>query len=92
MIFSTRPWSAELGDPARPTELLGIQVIERVRNRPDERGALVALDDGRYAVTGPTLAVGSAADLQRYARRRLERAPSDAERGWWQEVVGAVAR
>jgi hypothetical protein len=33
----------------------------------------------------------AAADLQRYARRRLERAPTDAERGWWQEVMGAVA-
>jgi cell volume regulation protein A len=72
--------------------VLGVKVIERMRNRRDTRGALVALDDGRYAVTGPTLAVGSATDLQRYARRRLDRAASDAERGWWQEVLGAVAR
>jgi potassium/hydrogen antiporter len=92
VIFSTRPWAEALGDPARPTEVLGVPVIERLRNRRDARGALVALDDGRYAVTGPTLAIGSASDLQRYARRRLERSGSDAERGWWQEVVGAVAR
>jgi cell volume regulation protein A len=81
-----------MGDPARPTEVFGAKVIERMRNRRDVRGALVALDDGRYAVTGPTLAVGSPTDLQRYARRRLERAATDAERGWWQEVMGAVAR
>ena len=92
VIFSTRPWTADLGDPARPTEVLGVKVIERMRNRRDTRGALVALDDGRYAVTGPTMAVGSAVDIQRYARRRLDRAPTDAERGWWQEVLGAVAR
>jgi len=92
VIFSTRPWDEALGDPARPTEVAGVPVIERMRTRRDTRGALVALDDGRYAVTGPSLAVGSAADLQRYARRRLEKATSDAERGWWQEVIGAVAR
>jgi cell volume regulation protein A len=92
VIFSTGPWSADMGDPARPTEVFGAKVIERMRNRRDVRGALVALDDGRYAVTGPTLAVGSPTDLQRYARRRLERAATDAERGWWQEVMGAVAR
>jgi cell volume regulation protein A len=63
-----------------------------MRTRRDVRGALVALDDGRYAVTGPSMAVGSASDLQRYARRRLEKATSEAERGWWQEVIGAVAR
>jgi cell volume regulation protein A len=92
VIFSTGPWRSDMGDPARPTKLMGAKVIERMRNRRDVRGALVALDDGRYAVTGPTVAVGSAADVQRYARRRLDRAPTDAERGWWQEVIGAVAR
>jgi cell volume regulation protein A len=91
-IFSTRPWTEELGDPARPSELLGCAVVERMRTRRDVRGALVALDDGRYAVTGPSLAVGSSADLQRYARRRLVSSASDAEQGWWQEVIGAVSR
>ncbi|UGS38451.1 K(+)/H(+) antiporter NhaP2 [Capillimicrobium parvum] len=92
VIFSTRPWDDDLGDPARPAAVAGVPVIERMRTRRDTRGALVALDDGRYAVTGPSLAVGSASDLQRYARRRLEKARSEAERGWWQEVIGAVAR
>jgi cell volume regulation protein A len=92
VIFSTRRWSDDLGDPARPGAVLGVPVIERMRTRRDTRGALLALDDGRFAVTGPTLAVGSSTDVQRYARRRLESAHSDAERAWWQEVIGAVAR
>lgn len=92
VIFSTRRWHDDLGDPARPTEIHGVPVIERMRTRRDTRGALVALDDGRFAVTGPTLAVGSASDVQRYARRRLDAAKTEAERGWWQEVIGAVAR
>lgn len=92
VIFSTGPWNDEFGDPARPEQVLGVPVIERMRVRRDTRGSLVALADGRFAVTGPTLAVGSASDLQRYARRRIARAKSDAERTWWQEVIGAVAR
>ena len=50
------------------------------------------LDDGRYAITGPSLAIGAAAQIQRYARRRLNAEPDDTERAWWQEVVGALAR
>ncbi|MFN8204379.1 MAG: potassium/proton antiporter [Solirubrobacteraceae bacterium] len=92
VIFSTRPWDDALGDPAHPVEVASVPVIERMRIRRDTRGALVALDDGRYAVTGPSLAIGSASDIQRYARGRLERATTDAEKGWWQEVIGAVAR
>jgi cell volume regulation protein A len=92
VIFSTRPWTDDLGDPAGPKQVLGVDVIEHVRTRRDVRGALLALADGRFAVSGPSLTVGSAGDVQRYARRRLEGAESDAERGWWQEVIGAVAR
>ncbi len=50
------------------------------------------LDDGRYAIAGPSLAIGAAAQIQRYARRRLSADPSLDERSWWQEVVGALAR
>jgi cell volume regulation protein A len=92
VIFSTRRWNDDFGDPARPKEILGVPVIEHIRTRRDDRGALLALDDGRFAVTGPVLAVGAATDLQRYARRRLESAPTEAERAWWQQVIGAVAR
>ncbi len=92
MIFSARPWGPHDGDPGRPQELLGMEVVEHVRTRRDTRGALVALADGRYAITGPTLAVGAPKQLQRYARERLARASDDAEIAWWQEAIGALAR
>ncbi|HYP47844.1 MAG TPA: potassium/proton antiporter [Thermoleophilaceae bacterium] len=92
VIFSSRPWAEPDGDPGHPSELLGLPVIEHLRTRRDTRGALVALADGRYAVTGPVLAVGAAGQLQRYARRRLRDAGSEAEHAWWQEVIGALAR
>jgi potassium/hydrogen antiporter len=55
-------------------------------------GALVVLVDGRFAVTGPTLALGGPLQLQRYARRRLAAEDEAAARAWWQEVIGALAR
>jgi hypothetical protein len=53
-------------------------------------GALVALEDGRYAVTGPVLVAGSRDDVTAYARRRAEGADAD-DRAWLQTVVGALA-
>ena len=47
---------------------------------------------GIFDATGRLLAVGPAGDLQGVARRRLARASTPAERAWWQEVVGALAR
>jgi hypothetical protein len=35
--------------------------------------------------------VGSREQLQWHARRRLRTAKTDAERAWWQEVIGASA-
>jgi cell volume regulation protein A len=90
-VTSVRPWQPGDGDPSRPAEILGLAVIEQLRTRRDEPGALVALSDGRYAVTGRLLAVGPAAELQAFARRRLSGAAGPAERAWWQEVVGALA-
>jgi cell volume regulation protein A len=92
VIFSTRPWAEADGDPGRPREIEGSAVLRHLRTRRDEAGALVLLEDGRYAITGPALAVGAAAQIQRYARRRLSGRLVDAERAWWQEVVGALAR
>jgi cell volume regulation protein A len=69
----------------------GVPVVERLRTRRDVAGCLVALADGRYAVTGPFAAAGGAKSLELHARRRLARSADDAERAWWQEVVGAVA-
>jgi cell volume regulation protein A len=91
-VTSVRPWQDSDGDPSRPTHVVGQEVVDQLRTRRDEPGALVALADGRFAVTGRLLAVGPAGDLQGVARRRLARAETPADRAWWQEVVGALAR
>jgi potassium/hydrogen antiporter len=92
-VFSSRPWDDELdGDAGYPEEIDGIRVREHLRTRSEQRGALVTLTDGRYALTGSTLAVGGAKQIQAYARRRLAREKDDTARAWWQEVIGALAR
>jgi cell volume regulation protein A len=90
-IFTTRPWTDADGDPDAPEEVLGLEVIERLGTRWDVPGALVVLSDGRYAVTGPQVLVGSREQLQWHSRRRLRQAQTDPERAWWQEVIGASA-
>lgn len=90
-IFTTRPWTEDDGDPDAPTEVLGLKVVERLNTRWDVPGALVVLEDGRYAVTGPHLLVGAREQVQWHSRRRLKTATTDAERAWWQEVIGASA-
>jgi cell volume regulation protein A len=67
-------------------------VTEQLLSRLDRPGALVILEDGRYAFTGAILGVGPASALQDDARRRLVHARSDSERTWWREVIGALAR
>ena len=91
-VTSMRPWEEADGNPGRPTAVAGVEVVDQLRTRRDEPGALVALADGRYAVTGRLLAIGPSGELQGVARRRLVRATSPGERAWWQEVVGALAR
>jgi cell volume regulation protein A len=91
-VFTTRPWTEEDGDPAYPRRVMELAVIDHLRTRRDRRGALVGLEDGRFAITGPRLALGGGTQLQRYARRRLVEEEDDAARAWWQEVIGALAR
>jgi len=92
-VFTSRTWDEEVdGDPGFPSSVLGVDVREHLRTRRDRRGALVLLADGRFAVTGPTLAVGGARQLQGYARRRLAGEADETARAWWQEVIGAIAR
>jgi potassium/hydrogen antiporter len=91
-VTSVRPWEDGDGNPSRPAQIGGIEVVDQLRTRRDQPGALVALADGRYAVTGRLLAVGPSGELQAVARRRLARAESAADRAWWQEIVGALAR
>jgi cell volume regulation protein A len=91
-VFSTRPWTEADGDAGFPRDVEGVPVAEQIRTRRDTRGALVELMDGRFAVTGPLLAIGGPLQLQRYARRRLATEKDAAARAWWQEVIGALAR
>jgi cell volume regulation protein A len=91
-VTSVRPWQDSDGDPSRPAQIGGIEVVDQLRTRRDQPGALVALADGRYAVSGRLLAVGPSGERQAVARRRLARAETAADRAWWQEVVGALAR
>jgi cell volume regulation protein A len=67
-------------------------VAEQLLTRIDEAGALVRLEDGRYAFCGRTVSVGSSRTVQAAARRRLAAAESDAERAWWREIIGALAQ
>lgn len=90
-IFHVRGWSAQDGDPASAEQVAGRTVVDRLRTRRDIPGALVLLDDGYLAVTGPVLALGRERLLSEWVRRRARRAPTDAERAWWEEVLGALA-
>ena len=90
-VFTTRPWRYEDGDPGRPRTVGRVHVVEQLRTRRDAAGAVVALADGRFAFTGPVVAIGSAQQVQDAARRRLRIAASDADAAWWREVIGALA-
>jgi potassium/hydrogen antiporter len=91
-ISTTRPWDPSDGDPAYPRQIAGIPVREHLLTRIDQPGALVRLVDGRFAFTGSVVSVGSARSVQAAARRRLATASSAADREWWREVVGMLAR
>ncbi|HZB06534.1 MAG TPA: potassium/proton antiporter [Thermoleophilaceae bacterium] len=91
-VFTTRTWTEADGDAGFPKVIAAVPVAEQIRTRRDTRGALVVLEDGRFAVTGPLLAIGGPLQVQRYARRRLSAEKDAAARAWWQEVIGALAR
>ena len=71
-IFSVRPWAPTDGDPASPDGVAGKVVVEQLRSRHDQPGSVVVLEDGRYAVTGSLLIVGSAMQVRRQARKCLQ--------------------
>ncbi len=90
-IFSVRP--ARPGDdPLALVEVDGIPVLAVLRSRRDGVGAMAALADGRYAVTGDdVIAIGGRRALAGWCERRAARPGVDqAERAWWQEVTGAL--
>jgi hypothetical protein len=91
-ILTVRPWQSSDGNPAFPSRILGTPVHVQLLSRLDRPGALVTLEDGRYAFTGPILGVGPASALQEDARRRLVHADSETERAWWRDVIGELAR
>jgi potassium/hydrogen antiporter len=93
-VLRVRPLSADAvdGDVSRPRAVLGEPAVAQLRIRRDTPGSLVALADGRYAVTGPIVVVGSRQDITRFAQRRMRTLASDSpERAWLQNVIGAMA-
>src|SRR5918992_5134770 len=82
-VTTVRPWEDGDGNMSRPTAIQGRVVVDQLRTRRDQPGALVLLDDGRYAITGPLVAIGPAGELQQVVRRRLARAQTSGERAWW---------
>jgi cell volume regulation protein A len=93
-VFSVRPLRDGVvsGDVARPVAVAGHPVVGHLRIRRDVPGALVVLDDGRYAVTGPLVAIGGRESLREWSERRLRTLPADDdENAWLQNVNGALA-
>jgi potassium/hydrogen antiporter len=88
-VFTVKPYE-DAGSVTHPDRIEDIEVVAHLRTRRDVPGALVLLADGRYAITGPLLAVGPPRLLQRHVRQQLHRAESDQEQAWWQEVAGAL--
>jgi cell volume regulation protein A len=89
-VFSVRP-AQEGEDPLGLDQVSGVPVIAVMRTRNDTAGAMVALADGRYAVTGDVVAIGGRRALADWCERRAAReGVTAAERAWWQEVTGAL--
>jgi cell volume regulation protein A len=88
-VFTVRP--AKPGE-AIDEEIDGIPVIAVLRTREESDASMVALADGRFAVTGKgVLAIGGRRALAGWCERRAERPDVDGpERAWWQEVTGAL--
>ena len=87
-----RPWNPADGDAGAPAGIGDVPVYDRLLTRRDGvPGALVALEDGRFAFTGEVVGMGTRAALLEGARRQLRLASDDAERDWWRNVIGALA-
>jgi potassium/hydrogen antiporter len=85
-----RPWTAAAGDPAHPVRVAGLAVAEHRLMRADLPGALVVLEDGRQALTGPVYLIADRSELRRYAGERQARAGTNAEGRWWRDVLDAL--
>lgn len=92
-IFTVRRWRVADGDAGDPDRVAQVPVVRRLRTRRGSPGALVQLEDGRYAVTGDGIvAVGGSRQLFRFCRERIRRADDAQARAWWQEVAGVVSQ
>jgi cell volume regulation protein A len=90
-VFSSGPWTGD-ENPSRPQTLRGVSSVAQLRTRRDRPGAVIALEDGSVAFTGPVWAKGSVAAVQDAARRELVHSEDEADRTWWREVIGALAQ
>ena len=88
-VFTVRP---ARGDGELGEEIDGIPIVRVLRDRGERDAYLVALADGRFAVTGGGLiAIGGRRALAGWCEGRVDRDDVDAaERAWWQEVTGAL--
>lgn len=87
--FTAGPWRVADGDPTSPRAVLGVPVVKRLISRPARGVALVRLADRRYALTGPTVAVGLPRQLERFLRRSSHGSFDDR---WLAEIRGAIRR
>ena len=92
-VFTARLWRDADGDPGSPGEVDGVPVVGRIRTRRDRPGALLALSDGRFAVTGEgVVAIGGRNLLARWCVQRADVSGLEPEaRAWWQEVIGVLS-
>lgn len=88
-VFTVRP---ARGDDELGEEIDGIPIVTVLRDRGEQGAYLVALADGRFAVTGAgLLAIGGRRFLADWCESRVDREDvGAAERAWWQEVTGAL--
>jgi cell volume regulation protein A len=90
-VFTVRPGDGRIGVADRPTEVLGVEVLDTVLVRTDQSAALVVLADQRYAITGNVMAVGNARDVADYAGGRALRCPTRSDRRWFRECANALS-
>jgi potassium/hydrogen antiporter len=88
-VFTVRP---ARGDDELGETIDGIPIVTVLRDRGEQNAYLVALADGRFAVTGAgLLAIGGRQAVAEWCVRRAERPDTDSSsRAWWQEVTGAL--
>ena len=84
--LTVRAWNPHDGNPGSPQQVLGIPVDRLLAKRPDAPGALVALTDRRFALTGQLAAIGRHRVLRTYIRSRARTKTDSAYRAWLAEV------